>query len=275
MPSKGRKTSAQKGARREPCSDVHWNAIVDKMTPYIVKIETPTGHGTGFLCLMNEDKTFCGIATARHVVSYADEWQQPIRLQHYHSSSTVFLKESERVIWLDADTDSAVILMQSGKLNFPETLIPLLPITIPLVIGAEVGWLGFPAVSPYSLCFFSGNISAREEWRHAYLIDGVAINGVSGGPVMYSTEAEGVQIVGSISAYVSNRATGEALPGLAIARDVSYLHDTISKIKSLDEASKQKKEQQSQEATASPLVEKAAAADAPRESQAFSSNHRS
>ena len=98
---------------------------------------------------------------------------------------------------------------------------------------------------------FAGNISARQEWRHAYLIDGVAINGVSGGPVMYSTEAEGVQIVGSISAYVSNRATGETLPGLAIARDVSYLHDTISKIKSLDEASKQKKEQQSQEITSS------------------------
>ena len=236
--------------------DMNWNAIVDKVTPYIVKIETPTGHGTGFVCLFNDDKSFCGIATARHVVSYADEWQQPIRLQHYHTSSAAFLKESERVIWRDSDTDSAVILMQTGKLQFPETLIPLLPMTDPLAIGAEVGWLGFPAVAEYSLCFFSGNISARQEWRHAYLIDGVAINGVSGGPVMYSTDAEGVQIVGSISAYVSNRATGEALPGLAIARDVSYLHDTISKIKSLDEASKQKKEQQSQEPTPSSAPEK-------------------
>lgn len=73
---------------------------------------------------------------------------------------------------------------------------------------------------------------------------------------MYSTEAEGVQVVGSISAYVSNSATRETLPGLAIARDVSYLHDTISKIKSLDEASKQKKEQQVQEATPSPAPDK-------------------
>jgi hypothetical protein len=228
---------------------VNWNSIVDKVTPYIVKIETPTGHGTGFVCLRNDDRSFCGIATARHVVSYADEWQQPIRLQHFPTSSSAFLKESERVIWLDTATDSAVILMQAGKLEFPETLIPLLPMTTPLAIGAEVGWLGFPAVAEYSLCFFSGNISARQDWRHAYLIDGVAINGVSGGPVMYSTEAEGVQIVGSVSAYVSNRATGETLPGLAIARDVSYLHDTISKIKTLDEASKQKKEQQAQEST--------------------------
>jgi hypothetical protein len=226
---------------------MNWNTIVSRVEPYIVKIETPTGHGTGFLCLYNEDKSFCGIATARHVVAYADEWQQPIRLQHFHSTSTAFLKESERVIWLDADTDSAVLLMSSGKLQFPENLIPLLPMTTPLAIGAEVGWLGFPAMAEYSLCFFSGVISARQEWRHAYLIDGVAINGVSGGPVMYSTDADGVQIVGSVSAYASNRATGETLPGLAIARDVSYLHDSISKIKSLDEASKQKKEQQTQE----------------------------
>lgn len=189
---------------------MHWNTIVEKVAPYVVKIETPRGHGTGFLCLYNHDKSFLGIATAEHVVRYADEWQQPVRLQHYPTSSVVFLKEDDRVIWLDNPTDSAVILIPSHKLDLPQTLIPLLPMTSPLEIGAEVGWLGFPAVAPFSLCFFSGNISARQESRHAYLIDGVAINGVSGGPVMYSTEADGVQIVGSISAYVSNRATGES-----------------------------------------------------------------
>ena len=225
---------------------MHWNTIVEKVTPYVVKIETPTGHGTGFLCLYNQDKSFCGIATAAHVVQYVDEWQQPIRVQHPHSSGTVLLKEDDRVIWLDRASDSAVILIPTGQLDTPEMLIPLLPMTAPLEIGVEVGWLGFPAVAPYSLCFFSGNISARQEWRQAYLIDGVAINGVSGGPVMHSTEADGVQIVGSISAYVSNRATGEVLPGLAIARDVSYFHNTISKIKSLDDAERKKEEQKAQ-----------------------------
>jgi hypothetical protein len=230
---------------------MHWNTIVEKVSPYVVKIETPGGHGTGFLCLHNDDKTFFGIATAAHVVRYADDWQQPLRLHHHSSSDVAFLKEDQRVIWLDDATDSAVILVESNHLGLPETAIPLLPMTTPLEIGAEVGWLGFPAVAPSSLCFFSGNISARQEWRHAYLIDGVAINGVSGGPVMFSTDADGVQIVGSISAYVSNRATGEALPGLAIARDVSYLHDSISKLKSIDEAAKKREEQKAaQEATA-------------------------
>src|SRR5262245_61817113 len=98
---------------------MHWNTIVNKVAPYIVKIETPGGHGTGFLCLYNEDKSFCGIATAAHVVSYADNWQQPIRLQHFDTSSTALVKEHDRVIWLDTVTDSAVILISSSQLKFP------------------------------------------------------------------------------------------------------------------------------------------------------------
>jgi hypothetical protein len=222
---------------------MNWNAIVEKVTPYIIKIETPRGHGTGFLCLYNLDRTFFGIATARHVVSYADEWQQPIRLQHYPSSTVAFLKEGERIIFPDTKTDSAVILVHSGQLQLPETPIPLLPNSISLAIGTEVGWLGFPTLADTTLCFFSGMVSARQEWRHGYLIDGVAIAGVSGGPVLYSTETEGVQIIGTISAYISR---ADTLPGLSIARDVSHFHDTISSIRSMDEAREQKQAQEQQ-----------------------------
>lgn len=229
---------------------MNWNEIVTKVTPYIVKIETPEGHGTGFLCLYSENRNFCGIATARHVVSYADQWQQPIRLQHYPSSKTGFLKESDRVIYPDPETDSAIILFRQDVLpQLPEDPIPLLPISVPLAIGAEVGWLGFPALAESTLCFFAGTISARQEYFHRYLIDGVAINGVSGGPVVYSTATEGVQIVGTISAYMSNRATGTTLPGLSIAHDVSHFHDTISSLRSLEEAKEQKQTQNVEPAT--------------------------
>ncbi len=67
-----------------------WESIVEKISPYIVKIETQDGHGTGFLYLYNEDKSWCGIATALHVVDYADEWQLPIRILNNNSSA--FLK---------------------------------------------------------------------------------------------------------------------------------------------------------------------------------------
>lgn len=222
---------------------MNWNAIVEKVAPYVVKIETPNGHGTGFLCLYNEDKSLFGIATASHVVGYADTWQQPIRLRNYHTNTTVFLKESDRTIFLDEKSDSAVLLTQLSDLKLPEDTIKLLPASVQLAIGTEVGWLGFPSVAQHTLCFFSGNISARQDSWHSYLIDGVAINGVSGGPVLYSTETEGIMVVGTISAYISNRATGETLPGLSIARDVSHFHDTVSFIKSLDEAQHKKKEQ--------------------------------
>jgi hypothetical protein len=223
---------------------MNWNAIVEKVATYVVKIDTPTGHGTGFLCLYNQNKSFLGIATARHVVSYADEWQQPIRIHHYPSSTTKFMKEDDRIILSDPNTDSAVILFQPGDLGLPKELIPLLPSSASLDIGTEIGWLGYPGLAASTLCFFSGNVSARSD--HSYLIDGVAINGVSGGPVIYSNDTDGVQFIGTVSAYMSNRATGDALPGLAIAQDVSHFHDTISFIKNLDEAREKKLAQASE-----------------------------
>lgn len=233
---------------------MNWNSIVEKITPYIVKIETPEGHGTGFLCFYNADRSFCGIATAQHVVKSADEWQQPIRLNHFPSKTTLFLKEGDRIILHDMGTDSALILVKPGELKLPEVPIPLLPSSVVLGIGTEVGWLGYPALAQYDLCFFGGMISARQEWRHAYLLDGVAINGVSGGPVIYSTDTEGIQIVGTVSAYMSNKATGSTLPGLAIAKDVSHFHDTISALRSMDEA-RAKKQEQAQEQKNEPSCE--------------------
>jgi Trypsin-like peptidase domain len=219
-----------------------WNAIVERIIPSIVKIETPSGHGTGFLCFYNEDRTFVGIATAHHVIAHADRWQEPIRVTNYHTSTTVFLRESERFIWPDEQKDSAILLFSVGNLQLPQEPIELFPTDRRLPIGAEVGWLGYPALAQHTLCFFSGNVSAVWEFRNAYLIDGVAINGVSGGPVIYCTNpaGEGIQIVGSTSAYAANRATGETLPGLSIAQDVSHFQAMLSHIRTLDEANRQK-----------------------------------
>jgi len=221
---------------------MNWDQIVQKLEPYIVKIETPAGSGTGFLCVYNEEKTWCGIATALHVVDDADDWRQPIKIHHTMSGVSSFLKEGQRVIYTDWKTDSAVILFQKGDLPFPEQLIPLLPSDRKIALGCEVGWLGFPAIEPWTLCFFSGNVSARQEHRNAYLIDGVAINGVSGGPVAYSDGTDGVQIVGIVSAYKANRSTGEALPGLLIAQDVSHFHDVVQHIRTIDDARHKKDE---------------------------------
>ena len=72
------------------------------------------------LCLYNDTRSFCGIATAYHVVETADEWQQPIRIRHFPSGTNIFIKESDRVIFLDPKTDSAVVLIASEQLALPE-----------------------------------------------------------------------------------------------------------------------------------------------------------
>lgn len=219
---------------------MEWNVVVDVVRPHIVKIETPMGHGTGFLCFYNDDRSILGIATALHVVDYAREWQQPIRLTHHPSSTTLFVNADDRAILVSrAAEDSAVILVRSRTLGLPDQTLELLPNDTMLDIGSEVGWLGFPGLAPSTLCFFQGSVSARQE-PHSYLIDGVAINGVSGGSVFTGNfqDEHGVRIVGIVSAYRPNLATGDALPGLSIARDVSHFHESIQHVHSVDEARK-------------------------------------
>src|SRR5579859_6525928 len=123
---------------------MNWNEIVEKVTPSIVKVETPSGHGTGFLCLYNAEKNLCGIATANHVLQHAERWHEPIRLFHPTSNGNALLLQGDRVIFSDVYRDSAVLVFPVGTLNLPEQVIPLLPANNRLPIGMEIGWLGFP-----------------------------------------------------------------------------------------------------------------------------------
>jgi len=217
---------------------VSWNTAFTQINPHVVHIATPTGEGTGFLCLYNADKSLVGIATAAHVVNYAHEWQQPIRIIHPNSTTEVFLEAVDRYLYLDWSTDSAVIIFPIGKLQLPQQPLPLFPTQTAIDIGSDVAWIGFPNIAPPLLsCFFTGTISSHLNGRNAYFVDGVAINGVSGGPVIFSTDA-GPQVVGIVSAYNANRATGETLPGLLVAQDVSHFHGIQLHIKSIDDANK-------------------------------------
>ena len=46
-------------------------------------------------------------------------------------------------------------------------------------------------------------------------------------------------LVGVVSAYIPNRATGEPLPGLAVVRGVNKYHELTEEFKTLDEAKAQ------------------------------------
>jgi hypothetical protein len=224
---------------------MHWELAIDVIRPHVVRIETPNGHGTGFLAFYNSEGTWCGIATAAHVVGHADSWQQPIKI--VTDTGTRFLSNTERVIFLDHATDSAIVLFLKGDLELPQIPIALIPVGQRVSIGAELGWVGYPTMAADTLCFFAGTVSARVVDKKFYLIDGVAINGVSGGPVFHFS-ASGVQVIGCMVAYHPNLATGAALPGLSRAQDVSHFHGVSEHVRSLDEARARKIEFEEQQA---------------------------
>lgn len=228
-----------------------WDELVRQVIPYIFKIETPSGHGTGFLCVFSGNGQVVGVATANHVVDDADKWQQPIRLIPT-SGEPVFLKQPDYSVFANPRTDSALILLPAFNLHLPESLIELIPPGAQIPVGSEVAWLGYPVIEPATLCFFSGSISAWMEARKAYLIDGVAIHGVSGGPVIYRCEDSKVRIVGIVTLYRANRATGEALPGLLYAQDVSHFQKAIVTMRNIEEAQTKKQEFEQQKPSTLP-----------------------
>jgi hypothetical protein len=226
-----------------------WNKLQKKINPYLIRIETQQGSGTGFLFAYNPTGTLAAIATAAHVIDEAHDWKQPIKLIHHETGQVAFVTEDQRVVLLRKDRDAATILIPKDMLPLPDTTFPLADSTQYRTVGVELGWTGFPSVAYPNLCFFSGRISCFLEQQDCYLIDGVAINGVSGGPVFYELANDTPEIVGIISAYMPNR-SGDT-PGLLRAQDITPFDETLKSLQSLHEA-KQKEKSRDQEAANEP-----------------------
>jgi hypothetical protein len=226
-----------------------WNAAIELVQPHIVRITTPRGSGTGFLVSATADGSMCAVATAAHVVAHAHYWEQPLRITHRDSGNTLLLRAAQRAVFLQEADDTAAVIFSKGDLPLPGQPLALAPEGKHLKFGNEIGWLGFPAVAPAEMCFFSGRVSAVRNEGREYLVDGVAINGVSGGPAFWNGGGK-VTLMGVMSAYIANRATGETLPGLTVVQNVAQFHEVAKLFKTVDEA--KKKEQPPAEPPAQP-----------------------
>ena len=148
------------------------------------------------------------------------------------------IRASNRAVLIAAKKDVAAITFPTQDIGLPEQPLALSPSDVFVRVGVEIGWLGFPAISR-ELCFFSGRVSAYIQSEERYLVDGVAMNGVSGGPA-FSGESDGtVSLMGVLSAYIPNRVTGETLPGLAVLTDVVEFHRMVASFKSFEDAQSQ------------------------------------
>ncbi|HEV3437308.1 MAG TPA: hypothetical protein VG122_08115 [Gemmata sp.] len=221
----------------------NWQNAVETISPYVVKISTPEGSGTGFLIWRSSRRPkLVGIATAAHVVDHAEEWGTPIRIHHPGSDKSQRLSENQRTIFLRKKSDTALIVFMLPEdddetIPFPAEDLKLWPKHHYLAIGNELGWVGFPAVSPDNLCFFSGSVSCWLQSEFSYLVDGVAINGVSGGPAFFEKPGD-IKIVGLITQYILNRSGSAPSPGLSVVQDVSELHVMLGEIQDYDKAKK-------------------------------------
>jgi hypothetical protein len=176
------------------------------------------------------------LATAAHVVDEAATWEEPVRLENRATKKSLFLRAGDRAILRPSDDDTAAIVFVKEQGLFPDQPLPLLPEAQAARIGFDIGWVGFPNVAPNNLCFFLGRVSSRLRSERSYLVDGVAINGVSGGPAFAPDGDKSLTILGIVSAYLPNMHPRGALPGLCVVRHVGALHDIVREMKSLEQA---------------------------------------
>jgi len=219
--------------------DLTWQDAVDKIKKYVVRISTPDGHGTGFLLSRSTGKRdVFTIATAAHVIAHAHEWRLPMKIFHPESDKTVMLSADQRTAVCEPANDTGVVFtFHLNEIPFPLEALPLASGRLYLRVGIEIGWLGFPALLPKVLSFFSGRISSYVSDEGKYYVDGVAINGVSGGPAFVLHTNGTFSLLGFVSAYLYNRPwTGETLPGMSVVRHLGPLRALVKSIKDIEKA---------------------------------------
>jgi len=212
-----------------------WQQAVEAISPYVIRISTPDHAGTGVLFAFGAEGGILGFATAAHVLAHAHLWQQPIRIEHGASGWERLVKFDERALVFDDDTDTAALVLLRDGAPFPTELLTMTPERMVIRVGVEVGWVGYPGVTPArdQLCFFSGRISAWLEPKHAYLVDGVAISGVSGGPAFFVGSQGQPVLLGVMSAYLPNKTTGTPLPGLSLVAHIGQLEKVVQDLHQL------------------------------------------
>lgn len=202
-----------------------WQHHVEEVAQQVVRIETQSGWGTGFVHYARQAGARC-IATARHVI--ADVWKKNQSFRVWHGTRAFdFYKDTKDALFVQlpgAAIDLTVVAVIEHGLPMP--LVPLANLQEyqEIRVGMDVGWLGFPALGGVSgqLCFFSGRISLVDRHANYFLIDGTAVHGCSGGPVFCVTN-DGARIIGALSSYIpnANMSEGGYLPGLSAAVNVS------------------------------------------------------
>jgi hypothetical protein len=198
--------------------ELPWDKVVDRVTPIVFRVYAGRSAGTAFVVALGSEKETsrnCAIlATADHVLADSVDTADKVRLVSA-DRQRIFDADIDEIRIQPLGTkihDTMLILLKSkNPILEHDDLLPMMQWDLMMPKGAEIGWLGYPGITEPELCFFHGHVSGHWHEPPTYLIDGVAINGVSGGPAFDNR----AHLVGLVSAYIPNRvAPHTTLPGL-------------------------------------------------------------
>ena len=206
---------------------IEWSNAVQQMMGNLVRIETHgDGYGSGFIIPppKNTPGNSC-VLTAYHVIELAHKTGATITIRSAKTGTRVDLPSLLRNVFVVKERDQAIISFNAPNGFASLHTVHFLSHDYHYNPGVELGWLGFPKLQKAINvpCFLSGRISAYLPDDEAYLIDGVSIHGVSGGPAFYCDNDGKVVLAGIVTNYYPNEVNNQAWPGLAMFRTVNPL----------------------------------------------------
>jgi hypothetical protein len=198
--------------------ELSWVDLIPKVEPLVYRAHAGKALGTAFIISVTgpvDGGRHTMFVTAWHVVKDVVRTNEPLDLVRRDRTLLSTLTAGPIVVYPvgPPECDTALICASTREPLIDRPALPPMPLETMLPRGAEIGWLGFPGLAYPELCFFQGVVSGYNEQPPIYLIDGVAINGVSGGPAFDRTGL----LTSFVSAYVPNRVSPQStLPGLMI-----------------------------------------------------------
>lgn len=207
-----------KKVKKENWPEMPWDKIVDLAERVVFQIWTGETAGTCFaISIGRQPKSSSAhyiFATAWHVVENTIDSDFSLNMLSANGKIRFEAKSGYyQIIRLGSEVfDTTLIYLRtSEEIVAQNHLLPMLDWDLEMPKGSEIGWVGFPKIGGGEFCFFKGTISGHVKSPPTYLVDGVAINGVSSGPALDNH----AHIIGLVSSYIPNQLDKYiTLPGL-------------------------------------------------------------
>ena len=213
-----------------------WYQAVKLMQQNLVRIEAGNSVGSGVRFAVPDkyeaQYNHC-ILTAHHVIKDILKDKLPLSIIPESDRKKKWTIEDWSIVH-NQEHDHALVMFGCADCMPPFRPYKILEPKSHYVPGVEIGWLGYPNISGLNgvACFSHGYISAYLKKEEAYLVDGVSIHGMSGGPAFVCENDGTIVLAGVVTNYLANRRPdGKVLPGMAMFRTIQQIQKYYSNFK--------------------------------------------